>query len=112
VFTLLTGLDAINGATGEPVSDAPIVLVGGGARGTAWRDTVARLSGRPLVIPRNTELVALGAAAQAAALLTGERPAAIAHRWHTTDGHTIAPVPRDDAARDRLAAALAAASGR
>ncbi|HEY3684594.1 MAG TPA: xylulokinase [Streptosporangiaceae bacterium] len=112
VFTLLTGLDAINGATGEPASEEPIVLVGGGARGTAWRDTVARLSGRPLVIPRNTELVALGAAAQAAGLLTGERPAAIAHRWNTTEGHMIEAVARDDAARERLGAALGGASGR
>lgn len=107
VFTLLTGLDAINAATGEPArADAPLILIGGGAQGTAWRDTVARLSGRPLLIPANTELVALGAAAQATALLTGERPAEPAHRWRTTEGTYAEPVPRDDAARERMAAAL------
>jgi len=109
VYTLLTGLDAINAAAGEAAQpDAPLVVVGGGAQGPAWRDTVARLSGRPLLIPNNTELVALGAAAQATALLTAERPAHPAQRWHTTEGTYVERVPRDDATRARIAAALAA----
>lgn len=107
VYTLLTGLHAIVEATGEPLpSDAPLLLVGGGARGGAWQDTVRRLSGRPLLVPRDGELVAVGAAAQAAGVLTGERPARVAHRWHTTDGVRLDPLPLDTAARDRLAAAL------
>ena len=107
VYTLLAGLDVINDAAGEaPRPDTPLMLLGGGAQGTAWRETVARLSGRPLIIPRNTELVALGAAAQATGLLTGERPAEVSRRWHTTTGELLTPVPRDDATRERIAAVL------
>ena len=46
--------------------DEPLLLIGGGARGTAWQQTVRRLSGRPVQVPEAKELVALGAAAQAA----------------------------------------------
>ncbi|GAA4955956.1 hypothetical protein GCM10023238_23220 [Streptomyces heliomycini] len=45
-----------------------------------------RLSGRSVQVPRAKELVALGAAAQAAGLLTGEDPAAVARRWDTAAG--------------------------
>ena len=43
------------------------MLIGGGARGRVWQETVARLSGRAVQVPDAEELVALGAAAQAAA---------------------------------------------
>ena len=77
---LLAALDHV-AADGAPVeADAPLLLIGGGAHGTAWRETLARLGGRALAIPSNDELVALGAAIQAAALLTGEPVAAAAQR--------------------------------
>ena len=72
--------------------DTDLLVVGGGARGGTWRDVVARLSGRPVVVPAAEELVALGAAAQAAALLTDEPPDAVARRWGTRDGIVLDPV--------------------
>ncbi|AXI79426.1 xylulokinase [Peterkaempfera bronchialis] len=103
---LLTALDDVLRHGGEAADDAPILLIGGGARGTAWQDTVRRLSGRAVRIPRAAELVALGAAAQAAGLLTGEEPAAVARRWGTTDGPLLDPLPRDDEALARIADTL------
>ncbi|MGW0734843.1 xylulokinase [Streptomyces sp. NPDC002851] len=85
---------------------APLVLIGGGARGRAWQETVRRLSGRPVRIPEARELVALGAAAQAAGLLTGEDPAAVARRWGTTKGPLLEPVPRDEETLARIEALL------
>ncbi len=89
--------------------NTPLQLIGGGARGTAWQQTVRRLSGRPVRIPPAGELVALGAAAQAAALLTGEDPYAVARRWRTDEGTLLPPIPRDTATNDRIAATLHAA---
>lgn len=81
VETLLAALDRID-RSGAPIApDAPIVLIGGGARGRTWRDVVAELSGRAVHVPAVGELVAHGAAAQAAALLTGEQPVDVARRW-------------------------------
>ena len=50
VFTLLTALDQVLDADAAP--DTPLLLIGGGAKGTAWRETVRRLSGRPVQVPR------------------------------------------------------------
>ncbi|MER6997636.1 xylulokinase [Streptomyces sp. NPDC000410] len=87
--------------------DAPLLLIGGGARGAAWRETVRRLSGRAVQVPAARELVALGAAAQAAGVLTGEDPAEVARRWGTADGPAYDPIPVDGAALDRIGAVLA-----
>jgi xylulokinase len=107
-YSLLAALDGIGTATGEPLAGGePILLIGGGAKGGAWRDTIRRLSGRPLVVPEQQELVAFGAAVQAAAVATGDDPVAVARRWHTQRGTSHEALPRDDAARDRLATALA-----
>nr|WP_055501959.1 xylulokinase [Nonomuraea pusilla] len=100
VFALLTALDRVLDEDAAP--DAPILLIGGGARGTAWRETVRRLSGRPVRVPSAGDLVALGAAAQAAGLLLGEDPAAVARGWATTEGPLYEPVQRDDAALHRI----------
>ncbi|MEU1097420.1 xylulokinase, partial [Streptomyces sp. NPDC005877] len=72
VFTALRALDDLLRACGLDPADPgtagrPLRLIGGGARGRTWVETVRRLSGRPLLVPRATELVALGAAALAAA---------------------------------------------
>ena len=104
VFALLQALDLVLDADADPAE--PILLIGGGARGTAWRETVRRLSGRPVRVPRAQELVALGAAAQAAGLLLGRDPAAVARDWDTAAGPELAAVPRDEAALERLAATL------
>ena len=83
--------------------DAPLLLVGGGARGAAWQRVVARLSGREVQVPEAEELVALGAAAQAVACASGEAPEEVARRWGTRRGATIdAPPERDAEALERI----------
>jgi hypothetical protein len=79
----------------EAVASCPLRLVGGGARGRHWVETVRRLSGRPLLIPESGELVALGAAALAAASATGEDPVALAAGWQGGNSAALPPVQRD-----------------
>ena len=76
----------------------PIVLIGGGARGRVWQQHGgAPVGPRASLVPEAEELVALGAAAQAAAVLNGEPPAEIARRWDTRGGATVEPpAERDD----------------
>ncbi|MBS2963791.1 xylulokinase [Actinocrinis puniceicyclus] len=106
-YSLLAALDDVLRAGGQqPESDTPLLLIGGGARGPAWQDTVRRLSGRAVRIPAAEEIVALGAAAQAAGLLTGESADAVARRWNTAAGPVLEPLPRDDTARALIAATL------
>jgi hypothetical protein len=83
--------------------DAPLVLLGGGARGTAWRRTVGRLSGRPLLVPHCSEPVAYGAAVQAGALLRNMPVDRLAAEWDARSGDIIPAVPRDDEVLDRIA---------
>lgn len=94
-------LDALERVAPDLPDGAPIVLIGGGARGSTYRDVVRRLSGRAVEVPDAQELVALGAAAQAAALLTGEAPDAVARRWRTRRGTILEPLERDVATVDR-----------
>ncbi|MFF7178545.1 xylulokinase [Streptomyces sp. NPDC008121] len=115
VFTVLRALDDLLTACGtdpnDPaVRDRPLRLIGGGARGRAWTSTVRRLSGRPVVVPAATELVALGAAALASAAATGTDPVARATAWGTGDGALLPPLPRDDETWERIAAVLDAAA--
>jgi xylulokinase len=96
VASLVEALDLL-GAVGSGLDpDAPVVLIGGGARGRVWQQTVARLAGRAVVVPEAEELVALGAAAQAAAVLTGEPADEIARRWDTRRGATVEPPASPD----------------
>ncbi|MET7439429.1 FGGY-family carbohydrate kinase, partial [Streptomyces sp. NPDC005568] len=108
VHSLLGALDLVL----DPEADrsAPLLLIGGGARGKAWQETVRRLSGRPVQVPEARELVALGAAAQAAGLLTGEDPAAVARRWDTARGPVLDAVERDEATLARIAGVLSDAA--
>ncbi|MCB5168523.1 xylulokinase [Streptomyces bambusae] len=107
VQALLGALDDVLRAGGEdPAPDEPLLLIGGGARGTAWQRTVQRLSGRAVQVPDIREPVALGAAAQAAALLTGEPADAVARRWGTAGGRVLDPMPRDDDTLARIASTL------
>ncbi|MYU23247.1 xylulokinase [Streptomyces sp. SID8352] len=108
VHTLLGALDRVLDADADPA--APLLLIGGGARGTAWQRTVRRLSGRPVRVPAARELVALGAAAQAAGLLTGEDPAAVARRWNTAAGPMLEPVERDEETLARISGVLSDAT--
>ncbi|MEU3745554.1 MULTISPECIES: xylulokinase [Streptomyces] len=114
-FTVLRALDGLLAACGldltdSAVRDRPLRLIGGGARGRTWTDTVRRLSGRPLVVPAAEELVALGAAALAGGAVTGEDPVALAHAWGTGAGELLPPLARSAETWDRIAGVLTAAS--
>ncbi|CAL9612517.1 xylulokinase [Streptomyces sp. enrichment culture] len=108
VYSLLAALDLVLDEDADP--STPLLLIGGGARGAAWQQTVRRLSGRPVQVPEAKELVALGAAAQAAGLLTEEDPAAVARRWGTAQGPVLDAVERDEETLSRLAGVLSDAA--
>jgi len=93
-----------SGAFATGGSDA-LILIGGGAQGAAWRDTVRRLSGRSIVVPNEVELVALGAAVQASAALSGETHVQTASRWLTRRGLEEPAVDMDRGRVARIAAA-------
>jgi xylulokinase len=104
VVSLLDALDRIDHLAGG-LTDAPLLLLGGGARGSVWRETVRRLSGRPLAVPSVDEAVARGAAAQAAAVLAGTHPREVVASWN--DGpaapaiETLEAVARDEETLER-----------
>ncbi|MBT2364445.1 xylulokinase [Streptomyces sp. ISL-10] len=115
VVTVLRALDEVMRACGEdPASPAaaarPLRLVGGGAKGRHWIETVRRLSGRPVLIPDSTELVALGAAALAATAATGEDAVSVATGWGTGDGRELPPLDRDMETWDRVSSVLTRAT--
>jgi xylulokinase len=89
-----------------------VLLLGGGARSRAYRQTVADLTGRPVVVPDTDELVACGAAVQATAVLHGSSPEDVAAAWGLSTGQTVEPTLGDgdaDAIRTAYAAAVATA---
>ncbi len=102
VANLLAGADHLPEAAGR------LLLVGGGARSRAYRRVVADLAGRPVTVPAADELVALGAAVQAAAVLTGAPFEAVTEAWEVASGTTTNPAPGADggAAREAFARAL------
>ncbi len=85
-------------------ADGRLILVGGGARSRAYRQVLADLSGRAILVPRGDEQVATGACVQAAAVATGGEPAEVADRWKLGDGDLIDPGPGSTAAADIRAA--------
>ena len=100
-YSLVQSIEVLNDHSSGVPPDAPIILVGGGARGTVWQRTIARLSGRDLVIPNATELVAWGAAAQAAGILSDEPAVEVASRWNVADGPRLAACAVDEEALER-----------
>ena len=110
VASLLDALDRIDGGGDRT---APLVLIGGGARGEGWRDVVRAMSGRPVEVPAAEELVALGAAAQAGAALEGERRdlTAVAARFGGRAGTALPALALDEAAVARNRAARSALTG-
>ena len=95
VVGLLDALETIDGCSSGIDPEAALVLIGGGARSETWWHVVRRLSGRAISIPRSTELVAIGAAVQAAATFGGEDLREVASRWRTSTGTLLEPLPRD-----------------
>ncbi len=107
---LLDGLDAL-AAAGATV-DGSIQLIGGGARSRFHAQTFADLAQRPVTVPTAADAVAVGAAAQAAAVRNGGDPAALAAGW-SAEGGVETFTPRLEAGtaaaiRDRYARRLAA----
>ncbi len=111
VASLLAAIEAIDAAGGKIDPDAPLVLIGGGARGRTWREVARRLSGRPVLVPDAEELVALGAAVQATAVLRGETVDEVAARWDAGSGTLLDPVPADRSRLERIREVLDAVAG-
>ncbi|RPK88695.1 MULTISPECIES: xylulokinase [Streptomyces] len=115
--TVLRAMDGLLSACGlDPaapeVAARPLRLIGGGARGRMWVETVRRLSGRPLVIPGSGELVAFGAAALAASAAGGGDPVALATAWQKSGtDRQLPPVERDVETWGRVTSVLERASG-
>ncbi len=109
--SLVLALERIHDLTGDVAADAPLTLVGGGAAGEAWRRALGTLTGRGLRLPPVAELVAMGGAAQAAALLADASPYDVAAGWNAGGGQSIDPIDPDPAVRDRLDAVSAALDG-
>ena len=107
VCGLLDGLDALAALAS---TGGRLLLLGGGARSGAFRRILADLSGRPVLVPHDTEQVAAGACVQAAVVATGADAADVADRWGLGDGDVVEPGPDAGAAAD-VRAAYAAVRG-
>jgi xylulokinase len=90
ICNLLDGVDALR-AVDVPVDTGRLFLVGGGARSTAYRQILADLTQRPVTVPVDDELVALGACVQAAARATETPIADVQDAWSLGHGTTIEP---------------------
>ena len=101
VVGLLDALVAISDCSDPLLPDAPIVLIGGGARGPAWQETVRRLSGRAVRVSTDADLGARGAAAQAAAALLGGDPIGVQDGWRALEAIELDPVPIDERVMER-----------
>jgi len=103
VATLLEAAGALGDwAPQDPAQ--PVLLVGGGARGRVWQETVRRLSGRPVLVVELSELVAYGAAMQAGALVTGASLAELSKTWGGRKGAFLEPARKDEATMGAIAA--------
>jgi xylulokinase len=91
---LLDGVDAIAAVTGSGGRAEPggrLLLVGGGARSAAYRQRLADLAERDVVVPDADEAVASGAALQAASVAGAEWSGAVSARWGLGSGSSTAP---------------------
>ncbi len=86
---LLDGLDSLR-SIGVP-ADGALHLIGGGARSATYQQRCADLWGHPIVLPEGQEIVATGAAVQAAAVATGRPIADVQAAWSVGAGETIRP---------------------
>jgi xylulokinase len=96
---LLAGAEALQDLRGA--SGGRLVLVGGGARSAAYRQVVADLTGRPVLVPHDGEAVARGAAVQAAAVLAGCRVDDVIASWDEGPATVVEPDPSADGAAIR-----------
>jgi xylulokinase len=99
VCGLLDALDALGSLV--PTDGGPLVLVGGGAGSPAYRQVVADLSSRTVMVSGADEAVATGACVQAAATLLGRPLADIQAAWGLGGGTVVTPDPAVDGAAVR-----------
>jgi xylulokinase len=97
VCGLLDGLDALSGFA---PADGRLILLGGGAHSRAYRQVLADLSDRPVLVPRDDQQVAAGACVQAAAVATGGDPNDVADEWRLGEGDVVEPGPGATAAAE------------
>lgn len=100
--SLLEAMTAISRAGSGIPQEAPLTLIGGGARGAAWQKVIAGLSQRTLVVPETDEPVAMGAAIQAASMITGSPGPDIAESWSTMEGPMVEPGEQQDDILERI----------
>jgi xylulokinase len=106
ICNLLSGADHL--ARWEPaVAGGRLYLTGGGSQSLALRRAVADLTGRPVLVPASDQLVARGAALQAAAVLAGQPLDEVAETWRAPECTTVEPDPAVDAGAVRAAYELA-----
>lgn len=105
---LLDGLDALVAAGTS--AGGGVRLVGGGARSTAYRQRAADLLGVAVTVPDADEVVATGAAVQAAAVWGDRTLGSVATAWGLDAGSRVEPV--HDASGVRAAYRQAAAQTR
>ncbi len=104
VCNLLAGADSLGPTPGR------VFLIGGGAHSAAYRQVVADLTGRAIIVPEEGELVATGAAVQAAGVHLGRRFDDVADAWGLGAGVLVEPDAQVDGAAIRAAFAAAMAS--
>lgn len=111
VCGLLDGLDAL--AEAGVNTNGRLYILGGGAKSSAYRQTVADLAKRAIVVPASEEHVATGAAVQAAAVFRGLGPeslSTIAASWGLGTGVEVSAMVTPDEA-DAVRARYAAVRG-
>jgi xylulokinase len=108
VCNLLAAVDAL----GQLAADGRVLLVGGAARSPAYRRVVADLTGRVVQVPSDGDLVAAGAAVQAAAVHRGCGFTEITDAWNLARGDVVEPDDTVDRAAIRAAYADAATRAR
>ena len=90
VCGLLDGLDAL-AAVGVRTATGRFLLIGGGAKSPTYQQVVADLANREVTIPDNLEIVATGAAVQAAILADSASVHEVATRWNLFSGTSVEP---------------------
>ena len=101
---LFAGLDALAEAGID--TSGRVHLIGGGARSSAYRQRCADLRQSPIVVPASDEVVATGAALQAASITTAGPAADLAAAWDLGAGETIEPRLGSDGPEVRAAYAM------
>jgi xylulokinase len=106
VCNLLQAVDALP-AAGVDIEAGPLHLIGGAARSCLVAQVVADLTGRPVRVAHHEEVVARGAALQAAAVLQHRPVQDLAAAWGPPEGRLVEPDLRVDREAVRFAYAEA-----